>query len=500
MASLPLEAARHFLGRAAKAEIRGGFWNMGDSRVPLGKDGRLLVRFYGKEQTFKTDNAISVIRSFLDLQEGKPPRISPETFKDRVVFIGVNMAGMEDIVTAPVSTRFPGTEFLATATANLLGGESLREPGDAVRFLALLGLGLAGGILAFLIWKPLPSAGAALLLLGAWWGIGLGAFGSGLVLDMFFPVLVLGGAFVAEILAAYFAEGRQKKEVSRAFAQYLSPVVIQDLMRKPGALKLGGETREITVSFSDIKGFSSFSEGMTPGELVSFLNVYLTTMTDVILEHRGVVDKYVGDLVMAFWGAPVGLDDGAARACLSVLDQRKAVAKLNEGFKAEGRPAIQFRTGINTGPAVVGNMGSTQRFDYTAMGDTVNLASRLEGANKFFGTYVMMSDATRKAAGEAIVVRRLGRVQVVGKGIPTTVHELLGRQGDLLDRDLERLRMYHEALEVLESGRAGECARILEGLLVEARDPVVELYLKKAREIDETRAPWDGVWVLTSKG
>jgi adenylate cyclase len=239
---------------------------------------------------------------------------------------------------------------------------------------------------------------------------------------------------------------------------------------------------------------------MTPAELVSFLNVYLTNMTDVILEHRGVVDKYVGDLVMAFWGAPVGLDDGAARACLAVLDQRKALAKLNEGFKAEGRPTIQFRTGINTGPAVVGNMGSSQRFDYTAMGDTVNLASRLEGANKFFHTYVMMSDATRKAAGDAIVARRLGRVQVVGKGIPTTVHELLGRPGDFSERDLKRLEMYHEALEVLQGGRPGDCVRILDDLLKEASDPVVELYLKKAKELEETRASWDGVWVLTSKG
>jgi adenylate cyclase len=239
---------------------------------------------------------------------------------------------------------------------------------------------------------------------------------------------------------------------------------------------------------------------MSPGDLVSFLNVYLTKMTDVILEHRGVVDKYIGDAVMAFWGAPAPTESHALEACLTVLDQQAAMEAMNERFRAEGRPALRVRVGLCTGPATIGNMGSTQRFAYTAMGDTVNLASRLEGANKFFGTYVMMSDATRKAAGDAVVARRLGKVQVVGKGIPTTVHQLLGRPGDLSQQDLKRLQMYHEALDVLQGGRPGDCARMLEDLLKEARDPVVELYLKKAKELEETRASWDGVWVLTSKG
>jgi adenylate cyclase len=239
---------------------------------------------------------------------------------------------------------------------------------------------------------------------------------------------------------------------------------------------------------------------MNERELVSFLNVYLTAMTDPVLDHRGVLDKYVGDAVMAFWGAPAPLGDHARSACLAVLDQRKALETLNERFQAEGRPRLRFRAGLNLGPAVVGNMGSSRRFAYTAMGDTVNLASRLEGANKFFGTNVMMSEAVLKGAGDGIAARRLGRILVVGKSVPTAVHELLGLTADLKPGALDRLARYHEALSLLESGAAAEAASRFEAILEAGPDPVVEKCLAKAREIERSGTTWDGIWRLTEKG
>jgi adenylate cyclase len=230
------------------------------------------------------------------------------------------------------------------------------------------------------------------------------------------------------------------------------------------------------------------------------LNVYLTAMTDVILDRRGVIDKYEGDAIMAFWGAPQQSATHAADACLATLDQVRALSALNERFQGEGRPELRVRAGLNSGPAVVGNMGSTRRFSYTAMGDTVNLASRLEGANKFFGTGVMLSEAVRAAAGDAIVTRKLGSIVVVGKRVATLVHELVGRPGEVTDAELERIARYHGALELFEHGEAGEALRRFEALLEGADDPVIAKYAAKCREVQASGASWDGVWTLLSKG
>ncbi|MBI4601112.1 MAG: adenylate/guanylate cyclase domain-containing protein [Planctomycetes bacterium] len=507
VASLPLAAALAALGPEAKPALEGRELLVGGKRIPLSETGRPLVRFYGKEDTIRPENAVSVIRSLARLGEGQPPLVPPEAFKDKVVFVGINASGFEDVVTAPVSDRLPGAEYQATVCANILGGEFLRELGSGARAALFLAVGLAGGLAAFLAWRPVPAAAATLAVFAAHAGLAVWLFREGTivsVLELFFPAVELGGAFLAATLSAYFLEGRQKREVSRAFGQYLSPVVIRELMRDPGSLRLGGETREVVVYFSDIKGFSGFSHGMPSERLVSFLNVYLTAMSDVILDSGGLVDKYIGDAVMAFWGAPQPAASAARDACLAVVEQRRILRELNVRFRAEGYPPIEFRVGLNLGTATVGNMGSARRFNYTAMGDTVNLASRLEGANKFFGSHVLMTRDVRASAGEAVVARRLGRVQVVGIDDPVEVHELLGRAGAFPADGLRRIERYHEALALLERGASAEAVRALEELLGDGRgaaaDPVIEMLLERSRRIAASGAPWDGVWVLTEKG
>ena len=500
--SLALQAACLALGPDTEMRVEGSRLVHGERRVPLTADGRLLIRFYGKEQTFATENALALVESYQNQEEGKPPRVDPAKFKDRIVILGVNAAGIEDIVTVPVSGMFPGAEFHATVCANLIGGDYLVEPARGTRFAYLGIMGLAAGLVLFGFWEPLRATACAAVLAALTTGAGFGAFRLGHALDVFFPALVIGGAYVSALAAGYLTEGRQKREVARAFGQYLSPVVVRDLLQSPEALKLGGETRRIAVYFSDIAGFSTFSEKMKESELVSFLNVYLTAMTDVILEHRGVIDKYVGDLIMAFWGAPLPVDNPALEACLAVADQRRILADLNRRFGAEGRPPLDFRAGLNLGPAVVGNMGSSRRFDYTAMGDTVNLASRLEGANKSFGTNVLMTEAVRSEAGDRIASRRIGLVQVVGKGVPALIHELVGLKEDLDPAALERLGRYHDALERMEIGEPGaarEAAARFRSLLAESPDPLVEACLEKCAEI-ERGGSWNGVWILKSKG
>jgi adenylate cyclase len=500
VASLPLAAARAALGDEGALELEGRTLHFAGGSVPLGPDGRALVRFYGPEGTLRTRNALSVLRSFAAAQEGTALSVDPGDFKDRVVFVGVHIAGMEDIVSAPMGPRFSGTEFLATVCANLLGGEFLSELGAPVRLGFLAALGAGSGLLCFFLWQPARVLAAAVLVFAAQVLVSVAAYRQGLLLQVFLPALAITGSCVATLLFGYLSEGRRKREVAQAFSQYLSPVVVRDLLKEPDKLRLGGETREITVFFSDLQGFSSFSEGMTPQELVAFLNEYLTLMTDTILEHRGVIDKYEGDAIMAFWGAPLADERQAEAACLAAIEQGKALGGLNERFRAQGRPLLKFRAGLHTGPAVVGNMGSTRRFAYTAMGDTVNLASRLEGANKAFGTSVLVSGAVRAAVGESIVSRRLGRVRVVGRAAAVEVHELVGLRAEIGEADLRRLERYHEALRLLESGSCAEASLAFGALLSEAHDPVVERLARKCEDLVRAQGAWDGIWVLESKG
>ena len=500
VASLALAAARAGLGIMDPASVEGGRLHLGPLDLPLGAQGRPLLRFYGPPGTIQTENASSIFASLNRMGEEKPPIVPLETFKDRVVFIGLNAAGREDISPSPVSDIMPGVEMQATACANILGDEFLRELDGPVRLGFWVLVGVLSGLLCFGIWRAVPAGGAVVALLVALTGGSCLAYRSGWVLDLFFPCAVVGTTYFAAVLSAYLTEGKAKREVSRAFGQYLSPVVIRELMASPHALKLGGETRDIAVYFSDIAGFSTFSEGMSAHELVSFLNEYLSVMTDIILESRGVVDKYVGDLIMAFWGAPLVVERPGRVACLAVLEQRKAMVKLQQKFLAEGRPPFDFRTGLNLGPATIGNMGSTRRFNYTAMGDTVNLASRLEGANKHFGTSVLMTESVRESAGDAVVARKIGKVQVVGKSVPTMVYELISSPDEIAPEAKKRLDRYHVALEHLEGGKSAEALGELELLNKESPDSVLELCLEKAREMVASGDRWDGVWVLKSKG
>jgi adenylate cyclase len=498
--SLGLAGALAALPPGGPAALEGRHLNLRGRRIPLEPDGRLLVRYYGPEITFPTYHAADLIQSWGNMADGKKPVIDPARFKDRVVFVGVNIAAMEDIVTAPTSHKFPGVEYHATVCANLLGGEFLERPIPAARAALLLLAALCAGLLSFGLWKPLPAAVGALGLGVLWTAVAGLAFPKGLVLDLFYPLAAIAGAYTTSAATGYLTEGRRKREVAQAFGQYLSPVVIHDLLRQPGGLKLGGERREITVFFSDLRGFSTFSEGMGPEELVSFLNVYLGAMTDLILERRGVVDKYEGDAIMAFWGAPERITDDALQACLCAIEQRQALESLNQRFRAEGRPELFLRAGLHRGPAVVGNMGSPRRFAYTAMGDTVNLASRLEGANKFFGTSLLLSEEARRAAGEGVVARRLGRIRVVGRSIPTAVHELVGKTGEVDAEILARIRLFEEALGLLEGGDLGEAARFFERYLSGGADRAAERCLEIAREHSAASArAWEGVWELTAK-
>jgi len=318
-------------------------------------------------------------------------------------------------------------------------------------------------------------------------------------LDWWLPVAPLitatALAMIAAVIVNYAVEGRQKRFIKGAFKQYLSPIVIEKLMADPDRLTLGGEEKVLSIFFSDIQGFTSISEKLSPTELTGLLNGYLTAMTDIILETGGTIDKYEGDAIIAFWNAPLELADHAERAVRAALQCQAKLAAMRADLKARYGSEIFVRIGINTGPVVVGNMGSNQRFDYTFLGDAGNLAARLEGINKQFGTFLMISQNTRQAIGNTFSVRELSRVRVVGKSEPITIYEPMLPETEAARR--EPLAAFQSALATYYAGGFTQAQAQFAAI---SGDPVAAIYAKRCTTLSAAPPPdWDGIWTIGDK-
>jgi adenylate cyclase len=319
-----------------------------------------------------------------------------------------------------------GVEIHANMVAGLLEQRFLaRLPPLAAAVLAIV-LGLAGSLLQFR-WQAGRSAlltAGGVLVFGL---ISLALFAvkgwSVPALPALFAAVVPYGSFG---LIAYFEVERKRREIRQAFGHYLAPAILEEILADPARLRLGGRTAEVTLLFTDLAGFTSLSERVAPSEVGRFLNRYFTEMTRIVFAHDGTVDKFIGDALVAFWGAPVADAEHALKACRAALAMQERMRTLREEMAREGLPELHMRIGVNSGEAIVGNMGSSDLFNYTALGDTVNLAARLEGANKEFGTSILISDAVRMRAGPAIRTRPLGALKVRGRSDETPVFELTG--------------------------------------------------------------------------
>jgi adenylate cyclase len=284
--------------------------------------------------------------------------------------------------------------------------------------------------------------------------------------------------------------------IKNAFRQYLSPAVIEELIQHPERLKLGGERRMLSIFFSDLEGFTGISEGLEPEALTALLNDYLSAMTDIIHEEGGTVDKYEGDAIIAFWNAPLQQPDHARRCVRAALRCQARLAELRPSLRERLGKDLNMRIGINSGPAVVGNMGSHTRFDYTMIGDAVNLAARLEGINKHFGTYTLISQATKEQMEDAFPVRELSRVAVVGRREPVVVYEPL--LPDDVNNRRQTIARFSEGLTLFYRGDFLKAEAVFTEI-AEA-DPAARAYVTKCRQLmDHPTYPWQGVWVITSK-
>ncbi|HKP74239.1 MAG TPA: adenylate/guanylate cyclase domain-containing protein, partial [Longimicrobiaceae bacterium] len=317
------------------------------------------------------------------------------------------------------------------------------------------------------------------------------------------PVLSVALAWAGSTAVLETDEAREKARIRRMFQQYVPPAVVRELIHRPELLALGGEERVATILFSDVQGFSRVAEGLAPTALVALLNEYLTVMTDVVVEHGGVIDKYLGDSMMAEFGVPVPLPDHAVAACCAALRMRDELRRLREEWIARDLPALHARIGINTGRVLVGNLGSFRMMDYTCMGDHVNLASRLEGVNKEYHTEILVSEFTWQAVQDRFIAREIDRVRVVGRGKPCAVYELIATKEQGIDeRTAALLTRFAEALALCRDRRFTPALEAFESLAADYPDDgPTAVYLDRSRKnaILPPPADWDGVFQLASK-
>lgn len=511
--------------------------------IPLDQKGEAILRYRGPSGTHRTYSAAAIIQSEIELRNGPPQgerahdpatqgrpssekgadikkrvSIDPTMFKDKYVFFSLSAPGLFDLRSSPVDSVYPGVEIQATILDNFLAGDFIREAPKYSVILLVLFLALIsslcmtffrGGIQLFL------AAAFSLVLPVA---ISSMAYTRGIWL----PLVVQESAALLSILFSlglnYASEGRQRRFIKNAFSQYLSPVFIEQLIQHPERLKLGGERKELSIFFSDLQGFTSISEKLSPEELTSLLNSYLSAMTEIIHEEGGTVDKYEGDAIIAFWNAPLDVPNHEACAVRAALRCQKRLAQMRPEMRKIVGTDMLMRIGLNTGVVVVGNMGSHSRFDYTMLGDAVNLAARLEGANKEFGTYTMISAATCNAAKakaltsgndlpqratleRGFAFREIARLAVVGKKEAITVFEPMFQ--DEFEKRRDIYDSYGQGLIQFYSGAFKEALEIFSAIA--ERDSAASAYVKKCNELicesaqNWSAEGWNGVWTMTRK-
>ena len=420
----------------------------------------------------------------------------------RIVLIGEVAEVAHDEFETPVGNVY-GVEIIANTIASILKGGPLQAASGALEAIIAL-LVMAALLATRALSNPMPrnlvSLGVLIVYVVA---VSYIYVSYGLVISMSYVLLALIVGMIVINARFYLAEMGQKALIKDAFGQYLSPKVVSDLVKDPSKLSLGGEEREMTAYFSDIAGFSTFSENMTPTELVNVLNDYLTEMCNIIIATEGTVDKFEGDAIIAFWGAP-GIQEAHAKlACFATIDMNQALVPLRVRWAEDGRPAIRVRMGLNSGPMVVGNMGSAQRMNYTIMGDTVNLAARLEGANKFYASDLMISEATYRGAEEFVDVRELDTIRVIGKKEPVKVYNLLDRKGQTKGLVADLVTQYEKGIQLYKD-REYEAAKgaFKLALAIDDTDGPSRTYVARCDEYSKNppKDSWDGVFTLDSKG
>jgi adenylate cyclase len=482
--------------------------------IPLNSDNEYLINWYRQggggltDGSFNNYSFVSVLKNAIQYAHtGSAPEDSLISIEGKYVLVGASAAGLSDIKSTPMSPLepFPGVEIHATILQNLAAGDFIKviEPDNWSYRLIMLVLVL------FLIYVIVFQSYRYNIFCSLLMSVGIVIVGLLLfkyervwfptVESFLYLCLPIGLGYITK----YVTEDKEKRRLRLAFSRYVQKELVDKISDDPSMLKLGGQRKELTIIFSDLEGFTGISERYSAEELVAFLNEYLTKMTGIVFEQNGTLDKYIGDAIMAFWGAPLNNDDHAYYACKCVLEMQKSLYKLHNKWESEGKPTPIVRFGVNTGEAIVGNMGSQDRFDYTVMGDQVNLAARLEPANKDFGTKVLISESTYRKVEDRFICREAGKIKAKGKEEIIRVYELLDEVGAPKGPEFASfLDAYEKALHLYYKKELDEAA----SLFIEIQknygyDALIDTYLSRIAHYQAfpPEDDWTGVHEQISK-
>ncbi|MFO1320447.1 MAG: adenylate/guanylate cyclase domain-containing protein [Burkholderiales bacterium] len=462
-------------------------------RIPVDEAANVLVPYRGPQGSFPYVSATDVLRE----------RADASVLRNRIVLVGTTAPGLQDLRSTPVAPVYPGVEIHANLISGMLDGSIKQKPPYVIGAEVLL-LCAAGAILAVALplLTPALSSIVTVVALMAVCGVNVLVWTQGnLVLPLASGLLLISLLYALNMSYGYFVESRSKQKIAGLFGQYVPPELVDEMSRNPDLFSMESESREMTVLFSDVRGFTTISEGLEPKALSRLMNDYLTPMTRVIHANRGTIDKYMGDAIMAFWGAPVEDADHAKHAVLAGMEMRRKLVDLAPEFRSKGWPPLAIGIGINTGKMSVGNMGSEIRVAYTVMSDAVNLASRLEGLTKKYGVTMIVGEATRAAVPD-IIYRELDKVRVKGKDEPVAIFEPLGEAHMVAKDALGRVKLFQQALKFYR-GQEWDKAE-LQLLNLRQMAPDDGLYPAFLERIAYLRAHppgpgWDGVFDFDTK-
>lgn len=461
--------------------------------IPVDQYGAVLVPYRGPQGSFPYVSATDVIHG----------KVDPKVLEGAIVFLGTTAAGLLDLRVTPMSNQYAGVEVHANILSGMLD-QTIKQRPDFTVAVELVQLIISAVVISFgvsrlsVMWGTVLTAtwisGLITINLYAWselsWVIPLGH-----------TLTLIGLLFLFQQTTGYFFESRNKAHLASLFGQYIPPEIVTELSQQGAEIGLEGQSREMTVFFSDIRGFTGLSEALTPQQLTKMMNIYLTHMTAVIHKHRGTIDKYIGDAVMAFWGAPLDEPAHAELALKAALEMQVALVAVNKELQQEGLPEVAVGMGLNTGVMSVGNMGSSFRMAYTVMGDAVNLGSRLEGLTKFYGVPILLSEDVAKSV-QGFAFKEIDLVRVKGRSEPVKIYQPIGPEQEVDAEVLQDITEFHQAFSDFRKANWSDAALRLQQLAKKPEHKILaDVYLEriehlKDQDLDEN---WDGVFSHTTK-
>ena len=465
----------------------------GTLKIPVDNNVASFIPYHGKQGSFRYISVTDVLHD----------RIKPEQLKNKIVLIGTSALGLLDNRATPVSETFPGVEIHANMIAGILDQDLKAHPAYMLG-AEVLWLLLAGIILSVMLPRLSPAWAmlSSLFMLFCTLGISQLLWVDGnLLMPMANSIVMIALLFALDMSYGYFIESRTKRQITGLFGQYVPSEVVEEMSQHPESVSMEGESREMTILFTDVRGFTSISEGLPPKELTLLMNEFLTPLSRVVYKYHGTIDKYMGDCIMAFWGAPMPDPNHARDAILAGIEMQSTLAALQPHFKEKGWPEIHVGVGINSGSVSVGNMGSEMRVAYTVMGDEVNLASRLEGITKQYGVGIIVGEHTRNAALD-FVYRELDHVRVKGKDQPVAIFEPIGLSSEVSQPMLDEVELFHQMRSLYLAQEWDQAESLLNNL--KTKSPDTRLYQIYAERVayfknNPPAADWDGVFVFQTK-